>query len=295
MSEIDKQPSASTNASSSTTTLPWYALYGRYANVEVVNELQRAKDATCDYHLHDFFVPIETKNVKVAGKIVKKKQLFTGHYIFLKGKKEDIVKLKHDPSITTDIRFLHPRIGSTALITVPDNEMLSFRNAILAMNQEVEYFTPTREELESGDRIRIIGGPFDGVEGILEHKKGHDCRRIIVAVSSMLAIRTLDIEPEHIQLLDFARERAPKAITASLKSGTAPTQAYKSRAYKQIKSLLTESRLILQQYQKQGILSPEDYLSTTLLHRRYSALKLTGKLKEQHQEAINNLKTALEL
>ena len=274
-------------------TAKWYVLYGRYASLSVIDELQRVKDAGGDVRIEEFFVPVEVKKISKGGSTVVKKSLYTGHYIFIKALKDDIVRLKHTPSFTTDIRFLHPRMGDASLITVPEREMQSFRNAVLAMNNEVEYFRPTSEELEAGDRVRIIGGLFDGVEGILEHKRGHDNRRITVAVSSMLAIRTLDIEPENIQVLEFAKAPSP-IVARNMQIGTDKKASYTSRAYKEIKSLLQLSKEHLERYRDQGILSEEEYLSAQILFRRYSALQLTGKLREQHAEAMLNLKKALE-
>lgn len=271
----------------------WYVLYGRYASVNVIEELQYFKDNADDIIIDDFFVPVEIKKQIKDGNTITKKTLFTGQYIFLKAHKDSIVRLKHTPSFTTDIRFLHPRMGDTALITVTDREMQIFRNAVLAMNSEVEYFHPTAQELKEGDRVRVIGGLFDGIEGILEHKRGHSSNRIIVSVNSMLAVRTLSIEPENIQLLEFAK--SPTPVSSSMKPDSRQHNTYKSRAYKEIKKLLTESQAILQTYNQQGILCEEEYLSAHKLYRRYSQLQLTGKLKEQHAEALQNLKDALEI
>ena len=275
-------------------TLPlaprWYVLYGRYASINVIDELQYVKDKVEEINIDDFFVPIEIKKQTKGGNIITRKTLFTGQYIFLKARKEAIVKLKHTSTFTTDIRFLHPRVGSTALVTVTEREMQSFRNAVLAMNSEVEYFHPTQQELEAGDKVRIIGGLFDGIEGILEHKRGHTNTRIIVSVNSMLAVRTLDIEPENIQLLEFAQAPTP---SASSRYSTKHT-TYTSRVYKEIKKLLAESQTLLQTYRQQGILNEVDYLLANRLYRRYSLLQLTGKLKEQHAEALQNLQIALE-
>ena len=73
----------------------WYVLYGRYASINVIDELQYIKDKVEEINIDDFFVPIEMKKKTKDSNTTTRKTLFTGQYIFLKARKEAIVKLKH--------------------------------------------------------------------------------------------------------------------------------------------------------------------------------------------------------
>ena len=163
---------------------PWFVLYGRYASVGVVDELQKFKEQESDIQLDDFFVPIEVKKVISRGKTTTRKQLYTGHYIFLKASKSDILRLKHAPTFTTDIRFLHPRVGSTMLITVPEREILSFRNAVLAMNSEVEYFQPNLETYSSVSGITSGAYMKYGRIAIAHCEAGVKSQKLVTAMAA---------------------------------------------------------------------------------------------------------------
>ena len=48
---------------------------------------------------------------------------------------------------------------------VPDDEMTQFMRIAQAYEHAVPCFSPSEIDLEQGDRVRIVGGQFSGVEG----------------------------------------------------------------------------------------------------------------------------------
>lgn len=92
------------------------------------------------------------------------------------------------------------------LLVVPDAEMDMFMRTIGAYDGAVPALLPEEADLEKGDRVRIIGGQFDGVEGILVTRQGKDGGRVLVKVSEVMCVPTLEIEPEYIEVLEFAPE-----------------------------------------------------------------------------------------
>ncbi len=94
-----------------------------------------------------------------------------------------------------------------APLIVPDREMRMFIAAVGAYNTaEVPYVKPTEVDLEKGDIVRIISGPFAGVEGTLISQQGKDGGRVMVSISNLIAVPTLHIEPELLQVLQFAKK-----------------------------------------------------------------------------------------
>jgi hypothetical protein len=65
---------------------------------------------------------------------------------------------------------------------------------------------PSEVDLEKGDIVRIVAGPFNGIEGVLLSQQGKEGGRVLVNVSNVIAVPTLHIEPEYLQVLQFAKK-----------------------------------------------------------------------------------------
>ena len=95
-----------------------------------------------------------------------------------------------------------PRLdGGHSTMKVPDSEMDNFIRVTSHAEEELRYFRPEEVNLTKGQRIRIIGGLFDGTEGTLLKVKGIRERRLVVSITGLIAVAATHIEPEYIQLL----------------------------------------------------------------------------------------------
>ena len=155
------------------------------------------------------------------------------------------------------------------------------RLAVRKMDEDVEYFVPSSKELMIGDSVCILDGEFAGIKGILESVKGHEGGRVIVPLGDVLAVRTPRIPANDIQLLELAK------VTDAL-SGS-----YTSRAYKKVRVLTAESERLLAEKEKEGALSEVSKKEAQRLVMRVSQLKLAGKIRFMHAQAIYNLLLAL--
>lgn len=85
-------------------------------------------------------------------------------------------------------------------MTVRDADMERFI-AVSESRGKIRYYTP--EEITPGmrgSRIRIIGGQMDGYEGTLVTVKGSRTRRLLVEISSLIAV-TAEIDADYVVLL----------------------------------------------------------------------------------------------
>lgn len=89
-------------------------------------------------------------------------------------------------------------------LVVPDREMEMFQRTVGAYERDVPFINPKEVDLEEGDRVRILDGLFAGVEGTLITQRGKDGGRVLVRISDLVAVPTLEIEPEYIEVLSFA-------------------------------------------------------------------------------------------
>ena len=91
--------------------------------------------------------------------------------------------------------------GGHSTLKVPDAEMDNFIKISSHSEEKLRYYRPDEVDLKKGQRIRIIGGVFDGAEGALLKVKGIRDKRLVVSLPNLLTVAATHIEPEFIQLL----------------------------------------------------------------------------------------------
>lgn len=94
-----------------------------------------------------------------------------------------------------------PENGRNIPIVVPENQMKQFIAVCETYNDRLIYLQPDEINLAKGTRVRVIGGVFDGVEGVFVKVKGARCKRVVVLVNGVTAVATAEIEPEYIEVL----------------------------------------------------------------------------------------------
>ena len=65
-----------------------------------------------------------------------------------------------------------------------------------SLDEQLVYLKPDEINLSKGDRVKIIEGPFKGVEGTFIRIKGD--RRVVVAIEGLMAVATTFIHPSLI-------------------------------------------------------------------------------------------------
>lgn len=100
-------------------------------------------------------------------------------------------------------------IEKKQIITISDEEMAPFIRICEEMADEIIYFTPEEVDLSKGDRVRIIGGTFDGMEGHFIKVTGKRNRRFVVTIPQMLMASTANIEPKFIKIIEKAAKKKP--------------------------------------------------------------------------------------
>lgn len=121
--------------------------------------------------------------------------------IFVHATKSAIEDFKaHDPRT---IYFMTRKEGNRRLIlTVPDVQMEEFIRVARHAEEDLLYFRPDEIRLEKGDRVRVHGGKFDGLEGTLLKVKGKRSKRVVVKLNDLAAVAASYIEPDLIEVID---------------------------------------------------------------------------------------------
>ncbi len=93
------------------------------------------------------------------------------------------------------------------IVTVPDRQMCEFIRVASQLEKDVLYFPPEEIQLEKGDRVRIIGGELDGLEGTLLKVKGKRSKRVVVSIVGIAAVAAYYISPDLIQVISRGSEK----------------------------------------------------------------------------------------
>lgn len=87
-------------------------------------------------------------------------------------------------------------------LTVPERQMESFIAVAsrAADIDSVEFLLPDEGMPSEGTRVRILGGPFDGVIGTFKRVKGHRNRRLVVELPGLGAV-SAEVRPDLVEVI----------------------------------------------------------------------------------------------
>ena len=143
------------------------------------------------------FTPLVKKRVTVGGRPVWRDVPYIRDLLFAYATRAAL-----DPLTAPGrrLQYRYVRGGYKEPMTVRNAEMERFIRAV-SSSPSARYYSP--EEITPAmrnRRIRIIGGPLDGLEGSLVSVRGTAVRRLLVEIPMLLAA-AVEVEPEFIQLV----------------------------------------------------------------------------------------------
>jgi len=77
-----------------------------------------------------------------------------------------------------------PDHATHSFLVIPDSEMQQF--LFLQRFADKYYFLPNPENLQGGEKVRVIGGEYTGIEGELYRLKGH--KRVVVRLGNLVTV-----------------------------------------------------------------------------------------------------------
>ena len=75
-----------------------------------------------------------------------------------------------------------------------------------AYSNNIPAYAPDPQRLAKGDKVRIKGGPFDGVEATIVCSPGAGMREIVVCVDDWLWVPLMHIAPGQYEVISFGRQ-----------------------------------------------------------------------------------------
>lgn len=115
--------------------------------------------------------------------------LFPG-YVFARFGVADVHDVLVTPGVATIVRV------EGRPVAIPDRELANVRRFVAALN-EAGVEPELRPMVEQGQRVRVVTGPFDGVEGVVVERRGH--RRVLVGLNAIRQGLEVDVAVETLE------------------------------------------------------------------------------------------------
>ena len=150
----------------------------------------------------DFFIPKKTvmRRTRKGERLIEAP--LVPPYIFVHSDYATLDAFKRPLSTLLYAKQLYSD-GSHTTITVADKEMEDFIRVVTQRSPQVRIFPARELDLHAGQRIRLCGGPLDGVEGVLLKIKGIRDKQLVVSISGIMDV-TAPVDRIFVQLLDEA-------------------------------------------------------------------------------------------
>lgn len=168
----------------SATAIEWYAL----------RILHNKSSEVCSIAQRDnieHFTPMRTTERVVDGRTVVSMRPIMPSLLFVRCTTE-YISLLATRTNSNVIAYCTP--GTSKPQPIPDSEMELFRFVTRTASREIELLP---NDVELGDRVRITGGIFSGVEGYIH--RIHGTKRLVVAIEGISVVATTYIPKQYIQ------------------------------------------------------------------------------------------------
>lgn len=156
----------------------------------------KARDRLDEWGVESF-VPLRTVVGTERGRKVRRRVPAVSNLIFVRTTELGIQRVKRRIDW---LHFLCNREQERNVrIVVPDDLMTHFMAVSQGADGDSLYLMPEEINLSRGDRVRIHGGPFDGVEGTFVKISGKRRRMVVVSIEGIISVATLSFAPELLE------------------------------------------------------------------------------------------------
>ena len=172
--------------------IAWYAIRVTYSREMAFKEY-------LDIHNMENFIPMHYESTDLGAKKSRKLVPVIHNLVFVHSTRTRIDELKLELGVRLPIRYIMDK-ATNSPITVPDKQMHDFIAVSGSYDEQLVYLDPVSVAMKKGDKVRITGGIFSGVEGIFIRVRGD--RRVVVSIQGIMAVATTFIHPSLIEKVD---------------------------------------------------------------------------------------------
>lgn len=180
------------NVNKSYNKIQWYALRITYSREIALQTYLKEQNI-------ENFIPMRYDYVVKNGQRVRKLVPAIHNLVFVRSTRKKIDEIKEENAFSLPLRYIMDRETRLPII-VPEIQMQHFISVAGNYDQQLIYLPATEALLKKGDRVRITGGIFEGVEGVFVRIKGD--RRVMVSIQGVMAVATAFIHPSLIERIE---------------------------------------------------------------------------------------------
>lgn len=142
------------------------------------------------------FIPMTVKKVEIGGLKSVKIVPAVSNLCFVYAEMNSLKSFFFDMGEACPARFMWDRATRNPIV-IPDKVMSDFMLVSKAMLEDTIYLSEVNSKLREGQAVRVLGGPFKGVEGkVVRIKKS---RRVMIELPGMLAVATTYIPSDLLE------------------------------------------------------------------------------------------------
>jgi transcription antitermination factor NusG len=180
---------------------PWCAIYTRHQHEKAIAQSLSTKGL-------EVFLPLYNTTRRWKDRTVHLSLPLFPCYLFLRGMQERKLEVVTTPGIVSILSIN----GETAV--VPENEIESIRKAIEWGNR-----VEPHPFLRRGDRVRVISGPLQGLEGILVRKK--NLYRLVLSVEILKRSAAVEVDVSAVERVASGHHTSPWGRELEINQGSA--------------------------------------------------------------------------
>lgn len=264
----------------------WFVLRAIFKKETAVRDALRHRGLCC-------YVPMRYQVETQQGHKLRRLVPAITELVFVHGTEEQINEAKAKLRETC-YWLTKPVLGKNRRekIVVSDRDMENFIRITEQNERAVTYFRPDEVSLATGDRIRIHGGAFDGVEGVLVKVKGKREKQLVVNIPD-LAVAAVSVKPDVVEVVSQQRPAshnilgdAKELIRLSMTMLTSPPDKDISRhewdlLYREIQGLY------------QSLLPRKGYIPSTEAQLSLAMLLAERVLSSVNESTLQRCRTAV--
>ena len=172
--------------------LHWYALKVFFNKVFDVEKILGDEGWEC-------YIPCTTVMVERNGVRKQERRTVISSLMFARATKNYAASLQANLRGRVMLYTYTDGEGRKIPSIISDREMNMFRMVVSSGEDDLAFFGDDERIFNVGERVRVTGGPFEGVEGVVRRIKGK--RRVLVAVTGVCAVATSFIPACFLQKL----------------------------------------------------------------------------------------------
>ena len=135
------------------------------------------------------FVPMRYRVVDIGAEVPQRELVpAINNLIFVRSTQERISGLKTTNEVLEPLRYMmdHTAEDAHTIMTVPDAQMENFMRVASVTDDSVMFLDEETVVGKEGKRVEIMGGPFEGVTGVIKRVKR--CKRVVVELEGIASL-----------------------------------------------------------------------------------------------------------